>query len=146
MQTFYLLLAFLGGVVLPVQIGLNAMVGRAANPVWATSISFLIGTVGVILYLLALNQPWPAMATVAALPPYVWLAGLLGAMYVTITIVVAPQIGGALLVSLVVAGQMLAALILDHYGALGFPQHALSWPRVVGALLVVAGVVLIRRF
>ena len=52
----------------------------------------------------------------------------------------------AALVGLVVAGQLVASLVLDHFGWLGFPQHTLSVPRAIGALLILAGVLLVRRY
>jgi bacterial/archaeal transporter family-2 protein len=147
MQYFYLLIALFGGVVLPVQVGLNTIVAKATgNPIWASTASFFVGTVGLIGYLLLSRQAWPTTAVIATIPAYAWGAGLLGAFYVTISILVAPKIGAALLVSLAIAGQMLAALILDHYGAFGFPQHSINWGRVAGALMLTGGVVLMRKF
>jgi len=70
----------------------------------------------------------------------------IGAFYVTISILAAPKIGAAMLISLVVARQMTAAFLLDHYGAAGFPQHSTNFGRIAGALMVIGGVVLIRRF
>lgn len=147
MQSVYLLVAFLGGIVLPVQIGFNMLVAKSTgSPIWAASLSFFVGSVGLFSYFLLLRQPWPSMAAIASIPPYAWGAGLLGAFYVTISILLTPKIGSAMLIALAVAGQMTAALILDHYGAFGFPQHSINWGRIIGVLLVIAGVVVIRRF
>lgn len=147
MQYFYLLIALFGGVVLPVQVGLNTMVAKATgSPMWASTASFFVGTVGLMAYMLLSRQAWPSATAIATIPAYAWGAGLLGAFYVTISILVAPKIGAALLVSLAIAGQMLAALILDHYGAFGFPQHSVNWGRIAGALMLTGGVILMRKF
>jgi transporter family-2 protein len=147
MQSFYMIIALLGGIVLPVQVGLNSILARATgNPIWASSVSFLVGTVGIILYLLAQRQPLPSIAVLSAIPPYAWAGGLLGAFYVTISIIVAPKIGAAMLVCLAIAGQMVAALIMDHYGLLGFPQHSINWGRVAGAIMLIGGVLLMRKY
>jgi len=147
MHYIYMVLAFIAGVMLPTQIGLNTIVARAtASPVWASAISFVVGSIAMFAYFFASRQPWPAIGAISTIPHYAWLAGCLGAFYVTITIVAAPKIGAALLISMVVAGQMIAAILLDHYGAIGFPQHSINWGRVAGALMLVGGVVLIRRY
>jgi transporter family-2 protein len=147
MQYIYMIMAFLGGTVLPVQLGLNTTVAKAtANPIWAATISFVIGTVAMFGYFLASRQPWPTVVVISTIPPYAWIAGALGAFYITITIMAAPKIGAAMLISLAVAGQMTAAIILDHYGAFGFPQHSVNWGRIAGGIMVVSGVILIRKF
>lgn len=147
MPFVYIVLAFLGGAVLPTQIGLNTIVAKAtASPIWASGVSFVVGTIAMFAYFVASRQPWPTVNAISTIPSYAWIAGFLGAFYVTISIIAAPKIGAALLISLVVAGQMTAAILLDHYGALGFPQHSINFGRIAGALMVVGGVVLIRRF
>jgi bacterial/archaeal transporter family-2 protein len=140
-------LAYIAGIVMPIQIGLNAIVARqAGSPMWASAISFVVGGVALFAFYFASRQGWPSAQAVASIPFWAWAGGLLGAFYVTMTIVVAPQIGAALFVALAIGGQMTAALLLDHYGGLGFPQHSINWLRVLGAAMVVGGVVLIRRF
>lgn len=42
-------------------------------------------------------------------------------------------------------GQMVAALIVDHYGAIGFPAQPVTVWRVIGVVLLVVGVLLIMR-
>ena len=145
MKSFFLIFAFSAGVLLPIQIGMNAGVGKiSGSAIWAAAISFFIGTIGLFVLFFLQRTPWPEMHQIKAIPVWMWAAGLLGAYYVTATIVSAPKIGAALLVSLVVAGQMLAALVLDHYGLIGFPEHSINFFRVLGALLVVMGVVMVR--
>jgi transporter family-2 protein len=93
---------------------------------------------------LAGKRDVPPLGKLAQMPWWMWLGGVCGLFIVSTNIVVAPRIGAALLVSLAVAGQLATALVLDHYGVLGFPTHPLSPARVLGALLLLAGVLLIR--
>ena len=79
-------------------------------------------------------------------PWYLWLGGLLGAYYVSTVIVIMPRLGVALTFGLIIAGQMFVSLILDHFGWLGVPVKPISWGKVAGALLLIAGVVVIRKF
>jgi len=59
---------------------------------------------------------------------------------------VIPRLGAALTFSLVVAGQLLMAVLMDHFGAFGIQTQPMSWIRLAGIGLITAGVVLIRRF
>ncbi len=74
-----------------------------------------------------------------------YAGGLLGAVYVVGVIALAPRLGALLTFALVIAGQLLASLLLDHLGLL-YPRHPVNLPRLLGALLLLAGVVLIRRY
>jgi bacterial/archaeal transporter family-2 protein len=66
-------------------------------------------------------------------------------MYLTATIVLAPLLGAASMIGLIITGQMLAAIALDHFGLVGFPIHPLSLWRVIGGVLLVGGVILVQR-
>ena len=85
------------------------------------------------------------LAQAGAAPWWAWGAGILGGMYITASAAFGSSLGGATFLALVVAGQMTAALALDHYGLLGFPGRPLDAWRVGGALLVVAGMLLLAR-
>ena len=147
MKSILLMAALAAGMLAPVQAGLNVKMGRALeDPLFAALISFAVGTLGLVGICVArgvefsrisqgFSQPWP-----------VWCAGLLGVFYVSATLILTPRLGAALTFSLVVAGQLLAALALDHFGLFGIPVQSISWIRVLGVVLITAGVVLIRRF
>jgi transporter family-2 protein len=70
----------------------------------------------------------------------------LGALFVTSTIFLAPKLGAVTLLALLVSGQMLASLVLDHFGWLGYPEHLISIPRVLGVLFLLVGVILVQKF
>jgi transporter family-2 protein len=143
---FFLLLALAAGVLLPVQAGLNAQLRSAlGSPVAAALVSFLVGTAGLAAVALLLRTPLPLGRAWAATTPWQWSGGLIGAVYVLAAIVLAPRLGAATLIAAVVAGQMMTSLVLDQYGLVGFPVHSLTPVRVLGAALVIAGVVLIQR-
>ena len=80
------------------------------------------------------------------MPGWVWLGGLLGALYVVGVIYLAPRLGAATMIGFIVTGQLLTSLLLDHFGVVGFPLHPVNGWRILGALLLVTGVILIRRF
>jgi bacterial/archaeal transporter family-2 protein len=76
--------------------------------------------------------------------------GLVGralrANYIVVAILVGPRLGASTLTAVAVTGQILVSLILDHFGAIGFPVHPVSGWRVLGAGFLVAGLALIHRF
>ncbi|MFM7625110.1 MAG: DMT family transporter, partial [Gammaproteobacteria bacterium] len=76
---------------------------------------------------------------------WAWFGGLFGAMYVTVATLAGPRIGALLLLALTVAGQMVASIIVDHYGLLGFAQQPVTTMRLIGVALLVAGIVLVAR-
>ena len=142
----FLLLALAAGVLLPVQAGLNAQLRSAlGSPVAAALISFVVGTAGLTTIALLLRTPLPLGRAWAVTTPWQWAGGLIGAAYVLAAVVLAPRLGAATLIAAVVAGQMLSSLVLDQYGLVGFSVHSLTPIRLIGAVLVIAGVILIQR-
>jgi bacterial/archaeal transporter family-2 protein len=140
----FMVLALITGVVFAVQTGINTQLRSfLGSPLQAVFVSFMVGTVVVALALMGKRQA-PPLAKWADMPWWMWLGGLCGLFIVSTNILVAPRIGAALLTSLAIAGQLTTALVLDHYGAFGFPVHHISLPRIAGAALLLAGVLLIR--
>jgi len=137
--------AALVGAGLTVQVGMNATVRLAiGSPVMAAIVNFVIGLAALVVVALASGARW-APGSTAAIPAWAWFGGLLGAVYVASTTVLGPRLGAAALLALTLAGQMLAALVVDHYGVVGFPQSPVTPARLLGAALLVAGVLLIMR-
>jgi transporter family-2 protein len=140
-----ILLVFLAGGLIALQAPTNAMLARVGgSSVLAALISFAVGTLGLFVAWLASGNR-PAAEAFAPLPWYAWLGGLYGACFVAIAAFAAPRIGLASLITIGIAGQIGMALLLDHFGALGLPRDPISIGRVAGAVLVLAGVVLVRR-
>lgn len=140
-----ILLVVVAGGMLALQAPTNAMLARAGgSPVLAALISFAVGTIALLVaWLVSGNRP--GNAPFSGLPWYAWLGGLYGAFFVAIAAFAAPRIGLASLITIGIAGQIAMALLLDHFGALGLPRDPISLGRILGALLVIAGVVLVRR-
>lgn len=144
MQSLSMLLAFLVGAGLVIQVGLNMAVSRAlGGAVYGTLVNFVVGTVAIAVFLFLSRQAWPAREAFAGVPAWAWMGGLFGALYVGVATFAGPRLGALLLLALTVAGQMIASVIVDHYGLLGFPQHPVSLGRVVGIVLLVVGIWLV---
>ncbi len=147
MELFYILITFIAGCLMPIQPGINALLAQTTSgPYMASLISFLVGTLVLLLWCMALRLPFPGIHTVTQIPWWYWAGGLLGAIFVSTTVIVAPRLGALNMLTWLIAGQMLASLILDHYGVLGFPQQSINLWRVLGVVCLVAGVVLIKKF
>lgn len=138
-------LVLVGGVLIAIQAPTNAMLAKAGDsPVLAALISFAVGT-------FALLAVWLASGTrsgsepFARLPYYAWFGGLYGAFFVAIAAFAVPRIGVGSLITIGIAGQVAGALVLDHFGLLGLPRDPVSLTKLLGAALVIAGVVLVRR-
>ena len=140
-----IIVVVLAGGATALQAPTNAKLATAvASPVNAAFISFAVGTT-VLGILAALMQTRPDMAAARALPWYAWLGGVYGACFVVAAAWGVPRLGVAMTITLMVGGQLLLSLILDHFGALGVPRQPLNLGRIAGVGLVLAGVLLVRR-
>lgn len=140
-----IVLALVGGVLLAVQAPTNAILGKASgSPVVAAFISFLIGTIalGSVVAVTSGKLFAPGLKQV---PWYAWLGGLYGAFFVAVAAFGAPRVGLGVLLTAAIAGQLAAALVLDHFGLLGLARHPVTLTRAAGLVLVLIGAVLVRR-
>ena len=143
----YLLLALAAGAMMPTQAAINNKLAVAVDsPITAAFISFFVGTVALFVYVVASGTPLGSIASAKDAPPIAWIGGLLGAFFVTAAVTLVPRLGVAMTFSLIIAGQMLVTIVIDHFGLLGVPVKEVSLVRVGGIMLITAGVVLIRRF
>jgi len=144
---FYLLLALIAGTMMPTQAAVNnKMAAVVDSPISAAFISFVVGTIGLLVFMIATGTPLGNLASAKSAPPVAWIGGLMGAFFVASSVTLVPRLGVALTFSLIVAGQMLITLVLDHFGFLGVPVKEISVMRVLGVVLITGGVVLIRKF
>lgn len=140
------LLGVVGGACIAIQSPINAELARGLGfPAAAAAMSFLAGAI--ILGLITVAAVQGASIQLDWRAPPLWMfaaGGCLGAVYVTAAILLTPRIGAAAVMALAVAGQLLAGLLLDRIGFLGMAVRELTLGRVAGAVLLVAGVVMIR--
>jgi transporter family-2 protein len=93
---------------------------------------------------LAFARDWSSGDRVSSAPWWVWIGGALGAFYVLGSIVAAPRLGAVTLFVMILAGQALASLAVDHFGWVGFEEHPVNALRLDGVALLAAGVALVR--
>jgi len=139
-------LTVVAGVAIIVQQVLNANLRTAiGSAAWSGVVSYFVGLVSIAAFAVLLREPLPSAGTVAGSPWWAWSGGVFGAIFISLAILLIPQLGAATFIAVLVAGQMLASLIFDHYGWLGLEQRPIDVLRLIGVCLLVAGVVLIRR-
>lgn len=147
MKLILLCTALLAGMLAPLQAGLNGKMGRAiGDPVYAALISFVVGSLSLFCYAAVTRVNFSAIRQASGMDYSVWGAGLLGAFYVTAVIILTPRLGAALTFGLVVAGQLMMAVFMDHFGILGVQAQPFNWLRFTGIALITAGVVLLKKF
>jgi len=147
MLPLIMLTALVAGALMPVQAGVNARLREfLGDPIMASLVSFCVGTVALLAFILVTRTPWPTMAAVSSAPVWSWFGGALGAFFVAVTVILAFKLGATGLMAWIIAGQLIASVLLDHTGAIGFAVREASWQRLVGVLLLLGGAVLVNEY
>jgi len=140
------IVALAAGASLVTQQVLNARLGPGLNSAaWAGFVSYLVGLASMALLVAAMREPVPPLAVISRVPWWAWSGGVFGAIFIICAIVLIPRLGAGTFLALVIAGQMLTSLALDHFGLFGLTQRSADLPRLLGAALLVAGVIIVRR-
>ncbi|MCZ2342061.1 MAG: DMT family transporter [Bacteroidales bacterium] len=114
------------------------------DPLWTAYLS-VCGTIAFsTLVMLILRFPAPSLAAVAGTRWWYWIGGPLGALIVLAGATLVRHLGAAAFIALVVAGQLLAALVLDHYALMGLPENPITGKRLLGAVFVILGVICMK--
>jgi transporter family-2 protein len=143
----FIIMALLLGAILPLQATINTRLSKiVGGPVVSAFVSFSVGTIALLLYLLITRQIHFNTIPFRQSSWWMWIGGLLGAFFVAGIVVLLPRLGVALSFSLVVAGQMAIAILFDHFGWIGTTVREISLGKIAGAILLIAGVFLIRKF
>ncbi|MEO1584797.1 MAG: DMT family transporter [Planctomycetota bacterium] len=149
-QWVFIGLAVLTGMVIPLQPGMNAEMARqTGSPFVASLLSFCGGVL--VLFAVVVGQRAVSgegvqgvLGGLGSAPWWSYLGGLVGAVFVTVSVVLAPRLGAAVLVAGIVTGQLIGSLIVDHAGLVGFARQPVTWPRAIGACLLICGVVVMQ--
>lgn len=146
MKYLFYLLPLIAGVSMSIQSGVNGQLRAAlGQPLVAAFISFLSGTVTLLLLLLVTRTGFPGMQELGAVSLYKYTGGMLGVIVVTFVILSVQQVGASNMFVLIIAGQLITALLMDHFGILGLRLNPVNFQKMAGILLVVAGAYLVTR-
>ncbi|MDD0852065.1 DMT family transporter [Halobacteriovorax sp. GB3] len=147
MKVAYIVFAFAMGLLVPFQAIINS---RLSTLIQSNISAALISFTGGFLVFLTLNLllpiPFPSPSKLLSLPPYVLIGGLIGSVFVLSAIMIVPKLGSMGFVALIVTGQLVMSLTMDHFGILGLPVNSINPMRVLGALLLLGGAGLILKY
>ena len=142
---FLLLIATFAGAAVPFQGGANAALGRAlGHPLWATLASLAVSALCILPILIWLRVPLPTLAGLSGQPKWIWIGGVAGALYVTAALLLMPKLGAANFMIAVIAGQIVAALVIDWTGAVGLASRPVDATRLVGTAIVLFGAIMVQ--
>lgn len=146
MALVFIVMAFAIGLAVPLQSAINNSLRETlrSGSMLAALVSFAVGTLALLVVSALAGQPFAALGGLPRVVWWQWLGGVLGAFFVFGTTLLAPRIGLAAMVSLIVAGQVCSSLAFDRFGLIGLPVRSLSWVRLTGAVLILAGAVLVN--
>lgn len=142
------LLGVLAGAFIAIQAPVNAQLARGLGvPVAAAAISFLAGAIVLAVVTLVTTRVQGLIIDWKAPAPWLFVAGgALGAVYVTSSVLLTPRIGAAALMAFLVAGQLVAGMLIDRGGYLGVAVREISMGRIAGAMLLLVGALMIRIY
>ena len=139
------MLAFAAGIAGAVQVAVMGRFGEQVGAIEALAFSLLLSTLIASVALVAARRSVGGFADAFHAPKWLWLGAFLGAFIVLTITVAAPRVGVVTVTALLIAGQLGTAVLIDRFGIFGVERIALSWPRVVGIALLVAGAALTLR-
>ena len=148
-QWLLIVSALVAGLLIPLQVRVNASLGKELNhPAMAGLMSFIVGT-AVMLAVCAMliagsKASAPDVKQMAGFPIWIWAGGLLGALFVTSNIVLAPRLGTSVMICSIVAGQLIGSITIDHFGLIGAKTIPISIPRIIGAVMLISAVLIIQ--
>lgn len=146
MKLLFYILPILAGVAITVQSGINAQLRSAINhPVLAAFISFMGGTIVLALMLLFSKQAFPVLSVYSDISWYKFTGGLLGVFVVMVVLLSVHEIGAANMFVLMIAGQLLTAVLMDHFGVLGIKESPITLQKLIGIVCLIVGVYLVNR-
>jgi len=141
----FVLLGLIAGATVPIQAGINSRLSFfTGSNISAAVISFLAGTITIIVFALIARTPLPKPEAFTQAPWWVWTGGAFGAFYVVSSIILVNKVGAVSMLAFIIAGQMIASIIIDHYGLVGYPMSPISIYKIVGIIFITIGVVFIK--
>ena len=135
---------FAGGLI-AMQAPINSMLGKSVGTFAAASVSFVVGTIALVLITVLVGGGFGDTGEARHLPWYYLMGGILGAVYVTTALVAVRELGAGGVTAATIAGQLSLSLVIDQLGILGVDKQAITWQRLLGVLMLALGTLLIVR-
>lgn len=139
------LVMVVAGGLIALQAPINSMLGKSVGTFAAASVSFIVGTIALVLITLLVGGGFGEVGEARHLSWYYLMGGVLGAVYVTAALVAVRELGAGGVTAATIAGQLTLSLVIDELGILGVDERTITWDRLLGVLLLALGTVLIVR-
>lgn len=140
------ILAVVAGASVTVQQVLNSNLRTALNSAaWSGFVSYFVGLICMAALALALRNPIPSLSEITRIPLWGFSGGLFGAIFIGLGIYLVPQLGAATFIVLLVTGQMMTSILIDHFGFFGVNKYPIDISRIAGAAFLIGGCILIRK-
>lgn len=136
----------LGGMCAATQTAVNGELGRLlSSPINATVVSFLGGTLGLVVVVLLIEKSFARLTTpMQGKPIWIWFGGVLSALFIYTSIWLVPQIGTGQVVILMLIGSICGSLLVDQFGLFGVARKPVALMQVLGVVLLLIGVGCVR--
>ncbi|MCE3229690.1 MAG: EamA-like transporter family protein [Bacteroidetes bacterium] len=145
-QFIYLILALITGALIPVQASTNASFSKSIGSPFVTGLMVLtIGLIGMIVFVFSTGTSLPSLMQLKAAPAYSYLGGIIVAMYVVMITILVPRLGVGTSIALIVTGQILFSVIIDHFGLFDTPVRAIDVKRLMGILMMIGGIYFVMK-
>lgn len=145
-DTLFLGLALITGALIPIQAATNAAFSRSVgNATITTIVVLIVGLIGMFVFALVTRTAIPGGQQLRSAPGYSYLGGLIVATYIIMITILVPRIGVGTAIGLIVTGQIICAVIIDHFGLFNVVVHPISITRFVGIGLMILGVYLVMK-
>ncbi|MBI5975122.1 DMT family transporter [Staphylococcus canis] len=146
--SFWLILGIIMGFAPPIQTAINTQLSHTVHsPFFASFISFFVGTIILFILTATIHKKFKIHKNHEIRGPIQWwyfIGGLLGVIFVTTNIILAPLIGVTYTIIIIMIGQILMGLLIDQFGLLGIPPRKISKQRIIGFILVILAIVMIQ--
>ncbi|HEX3510279.1 MAG TPA: DMT family transporter [Solirubrobacteraceae bacterium] len=133
------------GALVGMQAPINSRLGKSVGTAQAATFSFLVGTAALLVVASFWKGGLGGLGHVGRAPWWALIGGLLGAVYVTVALVAVRTLGASGLTAVVITGQLIISVVIDRFGLVGVARQQIGTSRIVGLVLLVAGVVLVVR-
>ena len=138
-------MAIFAGALIPVQAAANASLSKSIDSVlYSALILFVVGLAFISSFLIINRVPFPSMGAFTTAPVYSYVGGLIVATYVLSITYLAPRMGVGNAICFIVTGQIIVAVLIDHFGLLGAAASAINIRRCAGITLMITGLFLAR--
>ncbi|OTP69588.1 DMT family transporter [Caballeronia sordidicola] len=137
----------LGGVLQAAGAPINGVLKASlVNPWLASAVSFMLVTFLAIALFWIQPTPLPTLTELKDMKWWAPLGGIVGAVAVFAGLTLVQKVGVGAINGLTICANLIASIVIDHFGLIGVPDHPLSWLRALGAVLMVGGVALVMKF